>query len=543
MRFPTMKLHIIAVLVVFTVLTCGADSSEGYICSDSSMQPDITRASMGDAAYARTAAYVENTSVYEWLGPIGIQYPVIDTDSSDSSINKNVAVQNTGFNESEDSKPLPDSSSQSEVLSYSYESDLLQITVGERSSSGWYYQYDPVGDPENFISSVYGEHYAVATDTWGSVKYKYDFTVDTYFNSIEAPDTATLHYGNLSLTRQVTPPEGSARSFSITFVLTNTGDSTLENVRFFQGIDYDIGGSGNDYAWYTEATDTVWQNDDNYFKNGFHGSRTSSHHDCNGYTSMWSDMHSGTLNDLTKYPESDTADCGIALQWDAGDLAPQASWDLTITFYFGEAAGIEANAGPDQNAGRSQPVTFDASGSSSVGNITTYEWDFDNDSIYDVSVSTPVYVYGGWAELGEYTVGLRVTDDEGRNDTDTVKITVVPNVDLIVSDITFTPTEINDGNIVIFNATMENIGTEDLTDDFYVRFEIDGSYIGRQQVSGGLPAGGSVRVLQNWEADAGTHTVDVYADRGYYSSENNLIPEANETNNKQSRLVSNGGYQ
>ena len=487
-----------------------------------------------------TVSTVDDVSVYKWLGLIGIQYPVVNTDSSDSSINENVAVQNTGFNESEDSKPLSHGLSQTQIgiLSYSYESDRLKITVGEQSSSGWNYQYDPVGDPDTFIRSVYGEHYAVATDTWGSVKRSdSDFTVDTCFGSPEAPDTATLHYGNLSLTRQVDPPIGGDRSFSITFVLTNTGDSTLENVRFFQGVDYDIYDTGNDYAWYSEATDTVWQNDDNYFKNGFRGSRTSSHHDCNQWSSMWDDMHSGTLNDLTKYPESSTADCGIALQWDVGDLAPQASWDLAITFYFGEAAGIEANAGPDQNAGRSQPVTFDASGSSSVGNITTYEWDFDNDSIYDVSVSTPVYVYGGWTELGEYTVGLRVTDDEGRNDTNTVKITVVPNVDLTVSTVAFAPTGINDGDTVIFNATVENIGTEALTDDFYVRFEIDDGHIGRQRVSGGIPAGDSVHVLQNWGADAGTHNVSVYADSGYYSSENNLIPEANETNNKRSHAL------
>ena len=463
-----------------------------------------------------------------------------DMNTSDLAIDESSMMQNEGFDD-KDSKPLSYALPQTRVgvLSYSYESDLLRITVGERESSGWHYQYDPVGDPENFIRSVYGEHYAVATDTWGSVIRSNDFTIDTYFGSEEASDTATLHYGNLSLTRQVTPPEGSARSFSITFVLTNIGDSTLENVRFFQGVDYDIKDSGNDYAWYTEATDTVWQNDDSYFKNGFHGSRPSSHHDCNRYGSMWSDMHSGQLNDLPKYPEAEgeTKDCGIALQWDAGDLLPQASWDLTITFYFGEAAGIEANAGPDQTVGCGQPVTFDASRSSSVSTITTYEWDFDNDGVYDVSVSSQIYEYEGWTELGEYIVGLQVTDDEGRNDTDTVKMTVVPNVDLIVTNITFTPTEINDGDIMIFNATVENIGTEALTDDFYVRFEVDENYIGRQQVSGGLAAGNSVHVLQNWEADAGTHTVRVYADRGYYSSQNNLIPETNETNNTLSQAL------
>jgi hypothetical protein len=309
-------------------------------------------------------------------------------------------------------------------------------------------------------------------------------------------------------------------------VLTNTGDSTLENVRFFQGVDYDIGNSGNDYAWYTEATDTVWQNDDNYFKNGFRGSRTSSHHDCNRYTPMWNDMHSGNLNDLTKYPESGTTDCGIALQWDAGDLAPQASWDLTITFHFGETAGIEANAGPDQIVGRGQPVTFDASGSSSVGNITTYEWDLDDDGLYEVSVDTPIYVYEeGWTELGEHTVSLQVTDDAGRNDADTMKITVMPNVDLTVTNVAFAPTEINDGDTVIFNATVENIGNDAATDDFYVRFEVDGKYIGRKSISS-LPAGSNTAITQNWIACAGSHNVTVYVD------EYDAITESNETNNK-----------
>jgi subtilase family serine protease/uncharacterized membrane protein len=416
--------------------------------------------------------------------------------------------------------------------SYSHDSDLLKITVGEQTSSGWHFQYDPVNDPGNFIRSVYGEHYAVASNNWGGVIQSTSFNIDTYFGSVETPDTATLHYGNLSLTRQVNPPEGSDKSFSITFVLSNTGNSTLENVRFFQGIDYDIYDSGYDYAWYSATSDTVWQNDDRYFKNGFSGSRTSSHHDCNYYGSMWTDISNGVLNDLDKHPASGTADCGIALQWDAGNLTPGAFWDLTITFYFGEAAGIEANAGPDQTVGRGQPVTFDASRSSSVSNITSYEWDFNNDSVYDVNVTTPKYVYEGWTGLGEYIVALRVTDDTGRNDTDTVKITVVPNVDLTVSNVTLTPTEINDGNEVIFNATVINNGTESFTHDFYVRFDIDNSYIGSQRVSGGIPAGSSVHILQNWEADAGTHTVRVYADRGYYSSENNLIPEANETNNE-----------
>jgi subtilase family serine protease len=407
--------------------------------------------------------------------------------------------------------------------SYSHDSDLLEITVGEQTSSGWNFQYDPVNQPDIFIRSVYGEYYAVASNNWGGVIQSTSFTIDTYFGSVQTPDTATLHYGNLSLTRQVIPPEGSDRSFSITFVLSNTGNSTLENVRFFQGVDYDISDSGNDYAWYTATSDTIWQNDDRYFKNGFHGSRPSSHHDCNAYGSMWSDMQNGVLNDLEKYPASGTADCGIALQWDAGNLTPGASWDLTITFYFGEAAGIEANAGPDQTVIRGKPVTFDASRSSSVGNITSYEWDLNNDSVYEVNMSTPIYVYGGFAELGEHLVTLRVTDNAGRNDTDTVKITVVPNVDLLVSNLTFSPAT-TDGESVPVWATVRNNGT-DPAPGFYVRFEVDKSYFGRRWISN-LPAGNETAVTQTWIAQAGSHNLTVVAD------EYNAIAESNETNNE-----------
>ncbi len=123
-------------------------------------------------------------------------------------------VEDAGFTagtvsagESQAAKPPDAALFQSPPLgSYSHDSDLLKITVGEWSSSGWYFQYDPVNDPGNFIRSVYGEHYAIATDNWSGVIQSSSFTIDTYFGSVGAPDTATLHYGNLSLTRQVTPP-------------------------------------------------------------------------------------------------------------------------------------------------------------------------------------------------------------------------------------------------------------------------------------------------------------------------------------------------
>ncbi|MFC1937988.1 CARDB domain-containing protein, partial [Chloroflexota bacterium] len=174
---------------------------------------------------------------------------------------------------------------------------------------------------------------------------------------------------------------------------------------------------------------------------------------------------------------------------------------------------------------RSQPVTLDASGSSSVGTITTYEWDLDNDGTYDVSVGTPTYQFAGWSELGAYIVGLRVTDDGGRTDTDTVTITVVPNVDLTIADLTWLPaTDIDDGDGITFTAQVNNEGTDNLAQGFSVAFYIDDVSVGSSYVSG-LAAGSTTEVTQGWDADAGTHTVKAVADY------NNQVFECNEDNN------------
>ncbi len=413
-------------------------------------------------------------------------------------------------------------------MSYNNESDYLKIDVGETYSSEWHFQYDPEGDPGNFISSVYGESYSVGTDNWNAVTGSGNFSVDTYFGEAGAPDTAMLHYGDLRLIRRVVPPVGSDRQFDIEYVLTNTSQTvTLENVRFFQGVDYDIYDPGNDYGWYAENNDIVWQNDDSYFRNGFGGSRRSSHHDCNGYSSMWSDISNGELNDLDKYPETGTADVGVALQWDAGSLAPGVSWDLTVTFYFGEAAGIQANAGPDQQVSRGAKVVFDGSRSESVDTITKYEWDADNDGNYEIDAGTsPTWEYPGWDDLLQHTVGLRITDDQGRVDEDTVIYTVVADVDLVITAFTFTPDSgIGDGDTVTFSFTVENQGQDPQEDSFYAALMIDDIFVSRVQVPA-LEAGASVTRSLTWTAAGGNHTAKAVVD------EYNTVVESSEANNQ-----------
>jgi hypothetical protein len=69
-----------------------------------------------------------------------------------------------------------------------------------------------------------------------------------------------------------------------------------------------------------------------------------------------------------------------------------------------------------------QTVTFDASTSNdSDGSIIKYEWDWNNDGIYDNSYTTQTAT-NSWTQAGSYPVTLRVTDNS--NATNTKKITV-----------------------------------------------------------------------------------------------------------------------
>lgn len=76
-------------------------------------------------------------------------------------------------------------------------------------------------------------------------------------------------------------------------------------------------------------------------------------------------------------------------------------------------------------------IALDASGSDDLdGDINTYEWDFDNDGVYDDATGdSPNFLVG---DNGVYPISVKVTDDEGNVDTDSTTVTVdnvAPTVD------------------------------------------------------------------------------------------------------------------
>ncbi len=140
--------------------------------------------------------------------------------------------------------------------------------------------------------------------------------------------------------------------------------------------------------------------------------------------------------------------------------ASEGTFTVTVTINDGTDDGIEillivvddeapvSNPGGPYTTDEGTSITLDASGSSDNGSIVSYEWDFDNDGLFDdaTGVTTPV-LFDNESLLGPYIVGLKVTDNDGFSSISTVGVfvnnvipilTVIPGVTTIDEGETFT---------------------------------------------------------------------------------------------------------
>lgn len=75
-----------------------------------------------------------------------------------------------------------------------------------------------------------------------------------------------------------------------------------------------------------------------------------------------------------------------------------------------------------------ESITLDASASYDPdGTIVSYEWDWNNDGIYDETVTTPTITHG-WSEEYSGTVRLRVTDNDGLTSVGTATVNISAHV-------------------------------------------------------------------------------------------------------------------
>lgn len=103
----------------------------------------------------------------------------------------------------------------------------------------------------------------------------------------------------------------------------------------------------------------------------------------------------------------------------------EGKWDIESKQITVENAPIADFGWDPYYPQRDEPVTFDASASTPDGGIiVSYAWDFgDGTPIVEESYPITTHVY---ATAGDYIVTLNVTDSEGRWDTETKTVTVVP---------------------------------------------------------------------------------------------------------------------
>jgi M6 family metalloprotease-like protein len=166
----------------------------------------------------------------------------------------------------------------------------------------------------------------------------------------------------------------------------------------------------------------------------------------------------GDSNDLWDINEYDFYDGSVpcSANWyvtntsgmDVRDLpAPGPTMRVALSIEDVWAPFADAN-GP-YTGSEGSPITFNASTSYDLnGNIVLYEWDWGNDGTYDESTGSSTTTHT-WGSAFTGTVGLRVTDDEGLNDTDTASVTVdnvIPTVEAGKDQTVY------EGDMVYFNG-------------------------------------------------------------------------------------------
>ena len=390
---------------------------------------------------------------------------------------------------------------------YWAQNEKMRLEFRTTYSDNWFFKYDEEGHE---AETSYRENFALFFDniiTYGAYDgYYYDYeenpppinydvsVIKKFGAGINNPDNSCiLNFRNkLHVERSIQIAPGSGTYFKICYKITNITDQAIDDIRFYELVDFDIPWTGehnDDVGWYDPLTDFVWVKDARYFQNGFTGNRQSAHHSANSYAYViWRDANDGDLDDnnnTDEYHVQDYNDPGIGLQWNVGTLQPGQIWDLDVTFWFGQPNELFAIAGPDRVVHDGQQVEFDASNSKATNSkIVRYDWDLDGDGEFDDATGVnPTYTFNS---VGVYNVVLRVTDDKDVQAYDECKVTVLPamfkevNVQSFVSltGLVLDPGSVNGSPFTIVEENGEskiqwNVGSMNVGDHKSLSFEVE----------------------------------------------------------------------
>jgi len=147
----------------------------------------------------------------------------------------------------------------------------------------------------------------------------------------------------------------------------------------------------------------------------FDGSGSTDNVGVDSYEWMFGDGTTATA-ETPSHTYTDPGDYTVELT--VTDSAGNSDTD-TVSITVTDVTDPTADAGSDQTVDEDTSLTFDGSGSTDNGKITSYAWALGDGNTG--TSETPSHTYG---DPGDYTVELTVTDDAGNSNTDSVSVTV-----------------------------------------------------------------------------------------------------------------------
>ena len=315
------------------------------------------------------------------------------------------------------------------------EGDTVSATYGSPT-------FAPVGSTESFSWDFNGDGTEDATGT--SADYTYT-TAGTYTASViysidgveERTESLTVvvgSSGNAPTVSFESPADNQTFSVGEEIPIMITGGNAEDSPKDLL-VEYAFYSSGN--ILYSGAADVVSETAWAYEREGTY-TMTATVTDTSGATATAArTVVVGTAPDGGAPPEG-----GDYSGSDSGTSSGGSSSGNLIPY---------ADAGGPYETTAGTPVTLDASGSSDDdGTIAAYAWDTTGDGTYDATGATVAF---NESLAGKYPVTLKVTDDGGATDTETVFVDVLSDSGDGTADVTFNVTD--DTNESVANATVE----------------------------------------------------------------------------------------